>query len=560
MVIGLDGGTLELIQPWVNQGKLPNIAHLMRTGVYADLQSTLPPMTFPAWNAFMTGKNPGKHGVYDFMERKGGAYELEIKNARHRKSDTIWNIASTYGKRCAIVGVPVTYPPEEINGIMISGFDAPVVNEDIMFPSSLFQELQQTVGEYIVTANFSKFLKVGRIDKALEALFSAIDRKAETAKYLLKRELWDLFMFVFGETDVAIHYFWKYHDEHSPQRGKSLRSNKGMDPIYEIYNRIDEHIGAFIELAPEDTTFIIMSDHGAGGVGKKVVYLNRFLETHGLLKFCSNPVRVKINRHMDSIKDFIRLMLSAKVVKHLRFNPKGMGLKWESKMRFSCIDWRQTKAYAEETPYYPNVRINLKGREPDGIVEKSDYHELVMRILSLLDNWRDPETGEKIIEKAHKREDLYNGVYIDKAPDIIISWNYNNGYSYIFRPSFTSKTKNPLESMTLREIEKSDFMLNRTGSHRDEGVLIMTGNKIHTNARLSKPHIMDLAPTILFLLGIPIPFDMDGKVLTECLTEVPGDMPTFEDRDVSTQKSEYHYSEEETEEIKKKLEGLGYLN
>jgi len=560
MVIGLDGGTFSLIHPWVNQGKLPNIAHLMRNGVYADLQSTLPPMTFPAWNAFMTGKNPGKHGVYDFMERKSGTYELEIKNARHRKSEAIWNIASKSGKRCAIIGVPVTFPPEEINGVMISGFDAPVANEAIMFPPSLFRELQQTVGGYIVTANFSKFLRTGCIDKAVEALFSAIDRKAETVKYLLRREPWDLFMFVFGETDVAIHYFWKYHDRHSPQRNKSLDVLMGMDPIYEIYNRIDKHIGTFLEIAPEDTTFIIMSDHGAGGVGNKVIYLNRFLETNGLLSFCDNPARVKFNRYMDTIKDFVRLMLPAQMVKHLRFNPKGMGLKWESKMRFSCIDWKHTKAYAEETPYYPNVRINLRGREPDGIIEKSEYQEIVNKILSLLDNWMDPETGAKIIKKAHKREDLYNGEYIEKASDIIISWNCNDDYSYIFRPSLLSKTKNPLETLTRKEIEKYDFMLNRTGSHRDEGVLIMAGDQINTRAHLSNPHIMDLAPTILFLLGIPIPLDMDGRVLSECLAEVRSNVSAFEDRHLSAQKSEYHYSEEETEEIKKKLEGLGYLN
>ena len=198
LIIGLDGGTFDLIKPWVNEGKLPNITRLMHSGAHSNLQSTIPPMTFPAWNAFMTGKNPGKHGVFDFMERKNGTYELEIKNALHRKSETIWKIASNYGKRCAVIGIPVTYPPEEINGIMISGFDAPVLDARIMYPKELFNELKEKVGEYIVSPNFSQDLREGNIDKALKALIHSIDRKADTAKYILKREIWDLFMIAFG--------------------------------------------------------------------------------------------------------------------------------------------------------------------------------------------------------------------------------------------------------------------------------------------------------------------------------------------------------------------------
>lgn len=189
LIIGLDGGTFDLITPWVNEGKLPNIARLMHSGIYGNLQSTIPPMTFPAWNAFMTGKNPGKHGVFDFMERKDGTYELEIKNALHRKSETIWKIAGKFGKRCAVTGVPVTYPPEEINGIMISGFDTPFIDEKIMYPRELFYELKDKVGQYIVTGEYEKHLRDRCIDKAVEALFLSIDRKAETAKYLLSRTM-----------------------------------------------------------------------------------------------------------------------------------------------------------------------------------------------------------------------------------------------------------------------------------------------------------------------------------------------------------------------------------
>jgi predicted AlkP superfamily phosphohydrolase/phosphomutase len=559
LIIGLDGGTFDLIRPWVDEGKLPNIARVMQSGANGNLRSTIPPMTFPAWNAFMTGKNPGKHGVFDFMERKDGTYELEIKNAGHRKSETIWKIASRHGKRCAIMGVPVTYPPEEINGIMISGFDAPVLDERIMYPREVFHELKDKVGQYIVSADFTKHLRAGRIDDTVKSFFVAIDRKAETAKYILKREAWDLFMIVFGETDAAIHYFWKYHDRHSPQRSKKPSKNPSFDPIYEIYNRVDKRIGEILEMVSGETVVIMMSDHGAGGAGDKVVYLNRFLESRGLLRFKNLPLITYFNKNLDKLKASVRTLLPKKLLKHLRFNPKGMGLKWESKLRFSSIDWLNTKVYAEETPYYPNLRVNLVGREPDGIVEKNEYRELLIRTIFLLKEWIDPESGGRVVNEAYIREDLYHGDYTGSAPDIIISWNLDRGYSYLYRPSFLSKKGLLIERMSTKEVEMSDYMFNRSGSHRDEGIFVIAGKAIKATASVDNARILDLAPTILYLLDIPIPGDMDGRVLLECFEEDYIRTPAFDSVSISKTKSDYHYSDEETDEIKKKLEGLGYL-
>jgi predicted AlkP superfamily phosphohydrolase/phosphomutase len=560
LIIGLDGGTFDLIKPWVKEGKLPNIARLMHSGVYNNLQSTIPPMTFPAWNAFMTGKNPGKHGVFDFMERKNGTYDLEIKNAHHRKSETIWKIASKAGKRCAVIGVPVTYPPEEINGIMISGFDTPFLDERIMYPRELFNELKEKVGQYIVTAEYEKKLRNGQIKEAVKELFLAIDRKAETAKYLLMREAWDLFMIVFGETDAAIHYFWKYHDKNSPQIIDGENKNIDFDPIYEIYNRVDIHIGKILELSNEETTVILMSDHGAGGAGNKVIYVNRFLELHDLLQFKHFPIKTFINKRFDGLKFYMRSLLPKSLFKHLLYTPKGIGLKWESKQRFSYIDWSNTKVYAEETPYYPNLRVNLKGREPGGIVEKSDYMDVVDQTIAILNEWKDPETGMNVVRKAYFKEELYHGNYIDSAPDIIISWNEDKNYAYLFRPSFTAKNASPIDRMSQKEMKKiANFMLKRSGSHRDEGIFVITGKRINPGANLNKSEIIDIAPTILYLLDISIPVDMDGKVLSDCFKKDYVKVPIFEKVCISKTKPDYHYSDEETDQIKERLKGLGYI-
>ena len=560
MIIGLDGGTFDLIKPWVNEGKLPNIARLMHSGAYCSLRSTIPPMTFPAWNTFMTGKNPGKHGVFDFMERKPGTYELRIMNAQHRKSDTIWKIASNYGKRCAVIGVPVTYPPEEINGVMISGFDAPFVDDRIMYPRELYYELKEKVGVYIVTASFSKYLRKGQIDKALKSLYEAIDRKANTAKYIFKRDGWDLFMIVFGETDAAVHHFWKYHDKNSPQRNGNYHKDLGFDPIFEIYSRVDTHIGELLGMVPEETTVMMMSDHGGGGAGNKVIYVNRFLETQGLLKFNMLPVMTHINKGLDKLKASIVVAFPVKRLKSLLFNPKSMGLKWESKLRFSFVDWPHTKVYAAETPYYPNLRINLKGREPDGIVEKHEYRDIVNRAISTLHEWRDSETGNRIVRKAYSREELYDGDYVENAPDIIVDWDFDNGYSYLSKPSFVSRQGVPIERISAREIEKSAFMIRHAGTHRDEGIFIIAGKNINRGEiKGTEIGITSLGPTILYLLDIPIPRDMDGKVLLCCFEEEHIKPPLFQDMAPQRTAPDYQYTEEETEEVRKKLARMGYL-
>ncbi|MFC1853327.1 alkaline phosphatase family protein, partial [candidate division CSSED10-310 bacterium] len=355
LIIGLDGGSFNLIRPWVKEGKLPHLKRLINEGIATNLKSTVPPMTFPAWNAFMTGRNPGKHGVYDFMERRSGTYELEIKNALDRKCETIWHIVSQYGKKCTSIGVPVTYPPEKINGVMISGFDTPYLDERIMFPPELFSELKEKVGRYIVTADYEKHLRAGNLNSAVQELLRAVDQKAETARYILQKELWDLFMIVFGETDVALHHFWKHHDPDSPQR--SADTDPDNDPILRIYERVDHQLGELLKSVSADTTVMIMSDHGAGGAGDKSIYLNRFLELEGLLSFKKISLSRQLNEVMDRMKAFIRFMMPQKLKKKLRFRAKGLGLKMESGLRFSLIDWSRTTIYAEETPYYPNLRV-----------------------------------------------------------------------------------------------------------------------------------------------------------------------------------------------------------
>ncbi len=451
-----------------------HLARLLAEGAHGPLRATLPPMTFPSWTSFMTGKNPGKHGIFDFTERPGHGYEVRIVNARQRRAETIWTVLSRAGKRVAAVGVPVTYPPEAVNGVMISGFDAPVQDARIAWPPTLFDELKARVGGYIVSADFANLLSRGDVERALEALLAVVDRKAATARYLLEREPWDCFMVVFGETDACAHYFWKYHDPRSPHRLPGDR-RPAVDPILQVYRRVDEVLGELLARVPGDTVVVLVSDHGTGGGGDKIIHLNR-----------------------------------------LWFGEAAVGARLESRLRFAGIDWPRTLAFSEETTYYPTVWINLKGREPLGVVGPGAEYEAVRdRLRQLLLRWRDPHTGEPVVRGVHRREELYHGPHVDRAPDLVVDWNLDRGYSYLSRSSYLSPARRPIEQVGHRAIRSSAFMLNRSGSHRDDGIVLLRGGPVRRNHAIAGAAIVNIAPTLLYLLGVPVPDDMDGRVLGE---------------------------------------------
>lgn len=571
LIIGLDGGTFDLIKPWVKQGKLPVIASLLKNGSHGYLRSTLPPMTFPAWNAFMTGKNPGKHGVFDFTERELNSYKIKFTNALNRKAKTIWQILSEQGKTVAVIGVPVTYPPEKLNGIMIGGFDAPGFNPMSVYPPELYQELKRNVGEYIISPDIAKYVDNNRIDDAIETILYSLRQRSKIAKYILKLRQWDCFMIVFMESDVVCHHFWEYHDHgspHYPQR-KNIRFD---NPILTVYEELDHSIGELINIVGEDTVKIVVSDHGFGGTGDKIVYLNKWLELKGFLTFKNKNEDTKslnsllTNTVFATLKTLGTQMIPQKFRKKLLYSKKvGIVNKIESILRFSSIEWVTTYAYSEETPYYPNIWINLKGREPDGIVEPEDYDALRIRIIKELLTWTDEE-GNHLVRNVFKREDIYHGNYIEKAPDLIIDWNLSkSGYSYLSRPSYTSKGKQPIEKLLAKDIS-SKFLFSRSGSHRDFGIFIINGKMIKQGNTVPTPMITDLAPTVLYLLSVMIPRDIDGKVLADVFDEsFKQRFPVeYSDGTTTTLSKDFsekgYYTDDEEEKIRQRLKGLGYIN
>jgi predicted AlkP superfamily phosphohydrolase/phosphomutase len=567
-IIGWDGATFDLIKPWVANGLLPNIAGILENGAHGALRSTMPPMTFPAWSSFMTGKNPGKHGIFDFTSMREGSYDLEFVNGGQRMAASFWKVLSDAGRRVISISVPCTYPPEPVNGIMLSGFDAPglggggsTLDARGMHPPTLCAELDRAVGGHPIGSFPIAEINQGRPDLALERILTAIRRKAETAKYLIQRYPWDCAMILFGESDGVGHHFWKYCDRDSPQ---FTRQPPGMDDsILRVYQELDRQLGELKQLLPPDTNLLMMSDHGFGGVSNSVLYPNCWLREQGLLQF-RGGFSHWMSRALDRAKLLAVATLPSKVKRAIYRAARARLGGIEAKVRFGIIDWRSTKAFFDENPYYPVLWINVRGRQPQGIVEPGDeYESLRSELIARLEDWRHPESGERVVVRAYRREEVYSGPCVEQAPDIIVHWGQREAYTYAFRVSSKSKRLVWTEDIDPHRAEHLAFFTGKSGSHRDEGIFLAEGPAIMPGAVLNDAQIVDVAPTILHLLGVAAPEDLDGRALVEMFD---GDVAS---REVAVQSAvngaaptstNGKYSTDDENTISERLRALGYIS
>jgi predicted AlkP superfamily phosphohydrolase/phosphomutase len=563
MVIGLDGATFDLIDAFIEAGELPNLERLVSQGTRALLRSTIPPATFPAWTSFATGVNPGKHGIFDFTRMKSKSYGMEFSNSTHRKYPAFWEVLGKLGKRVCVVALPGTYPPEKVNGIMISGFDSPVatgIDASFVYPKELFRELNSKFGRFPFADFQELVIEKGWHDLAFEKLLSGLKRKKDIALHLFKKEKWDLFLFLFGESDTVSHHFWCAFDEASPRFVPELAS-KHREAIKKIYRELDNAIGELVEVAGDEYHLLIASDHGSGGSGDKIFYINRWLEKEGFLIF--RRTGGAFSRNIDSLKKAAMHLIPPRAQEWLLRSPlKQLAANLEAESRFGMIDWEKTQAFSEELNYAPSIRINSKGERPKGIVRESQYQSLCSEIIQKLTELEDPFTKRRIVKRVHPREELYSGPFVPEAPDLVLELELDNGYSY------SCLKTSPLENLfPLRKMEKWEHIgakgRSLNGSHRPEGILILKGEGVRPGFHLEKAEIIDITPTVYYLFGIEIFKDMDGSVLISAFEEEHKGRNRVKHAETAGgfgfKVRERPYSGKEAREVEERLRALGYL-
>jgi predicted AlkP superfamily phosphohydrolase/phosphomutase len=562
LVVGLDGGSWNVVEPLVRAGRLPNLARIMG-GVRGPLESTIPPVTPPAWTSFMTGKNPGKHGLYHFLEPTPGGYGVRYTNARSRKARTIWSLLSEAGCRVGVVNVPMTFPPEPVNGFMISGMDTPDETSDFVHPRELVPEIRKAVGAIKLDVRYLGFMHSDhRRTQVLSELREIDEQRLQMSLHLLDREPVDVFMVLYGSPDTSQHYFWHYsdptHHRHDPT-GARLFGNA----IGEVYERLDRHIGALEGRLAEDGVVMVTSDHGFGPTSSKVIHINRYLADLGLLTF-KEEAQAGVHRLMAGAVKRLDRVLRGSLSPHqkrriARLFP-GLRSRWEASLTGSeAIDWSRTKAYCNEAlASSSTIWINVKGRQAEGTVQPGrEYLELADFLAAKVLELKDPDTGQGLVQRVLRKEEVYHGPYLDQAPDLLLAWWEGIGFSVK-----ASRPGDRNEPIVAEAAAGAAGEAEWSGTHRLEGILAVRGSGVKVGETVSGARIMDLAPTILYLMGQPIPDDMDGRVLTEMfddsyLREHPvryETAPATADIDGGAT-----YSDEESEIIRKRLQDLGYL-
>jgi predicted AlkP superfamily phosphohydrolase/phosphomutase len=548
LVIGLDGASFNVLDALIEKSYLPNIANLIANGARADLETTFPPITAVAWSSFMTGKNPGKHGIFEFVRReKRSKRELAV-NASFRKGRAIWDLLGDAGKRVIVHNFPCTYPPHEINGLMIADFMTPRGRRDFTHPVALLTEIEDEFGSYRL--HLSQTYSEGNVNAVLDELFDELEYKAKIAEYLMTRYEWDAFFQYFWGTDRIQHELWHIIDEAHPRHNKE-EAQRYRDRVYQYFSRVDEIVGRLIELAGDDSLVLIASDHGFGPA-HKYCSLNVWLLQEGFLKLKSDVItRAKKLMFSLGLTPELAFTLTRKIPVALRpargvsSQPGASKLLGKFFLSFNDVDWKASVAFSKGN--YGQIYVNLEGREPNGSVTEEEYNSVRDAIVGRLRALKDTQTGEQWVGQVFRREDLYNGPMVQDAPDIA------------FLPA----------DMRHLPLGNADFTSNKfmvdafgiSGCHRMNGVMIASGQAIKPGSRLALASIYDMAPTLLYLLDQDVPDDMDGRVLSEAISEehLHANPIRLNAPNQREEPGELEFSPEENVEMIERLKQLGYI-
>jgi predicted AlkP superfamily phosphohydrolase/phosphomutase len=533
IVVGLDGATFTLLQPLMDKGIMPNLKKIIKEGASGTLKSTNPPLTAPAWCSFATGKNPGKHGAHDFVVRKKNG-EMVIIDSTRIKSKKIWNILSDNNKKVGVIHFPISYPPEEVNGFMISGFISPRGAKNLTYPKELFSEVLKEIGDYIfnvkvpVESRWRK-LSLNVIKLFIDKLCKEVDLRYKTFKYLKETKEWDFLYVLFQSFDKVQHVLWKYlsGEEKDPRRPEIY------EYILKCYYQIDEILGEIYDELDKNTTLIILSDHGFGSK-KKWFYINMWLEENGYL--------TKDTKKLIIAK--IKEKLGIKTDKYFE------GIPAPTVRRHKFLKLEKTKAYSPNSSSY-GIIINLKEKCEHGNIEKDkEYEQIRNELKNKLISLIDKENGKRIFDNVFFSDEIYHGPYTDNAPDMILY----PAEGYMVIDSLIN-----LYGSNLVKVKASE------GTHRREGIFIATDRRnIKKGIKIFDINIIDIAPTILYLMDLPIPSDMDGKVITSAIKDnlLKSSPVKFSDSKIGEidEREEKIYTPEDERQIVDELKGLGYID
>jgi predicted AlkP superfamily phosphohydrolase/phosphomutase len=545
LVVGLDGASPFLIRRWMADGHLPEMKRIAEEGAFGILRSTMPPISPAAWTSFLTGMTPGNHGVFDFFRYRPEVYwswlKCDFVTSDEFQGWTFLDVLSQSGRSVSAVTIPVTYPPWTINGKMVSGYPCPDTSVNYTTPPEFSQQLKGPL-------NFSADFYSGASQEEIFRTGLEMTRRRTEVGIDLVREAYDCIVLVLGEIDRAQHNFWGAFDENYPLH-REISSDTLRGAILEQYRESDRCLGQLREALSEDSLLIIISDHGAGPRPTLQFHTNAWLAERGYLSAGGHGPSIadrgrRVSGFFTSREPFATLL------RHLPQRIRQGASRVRDKIMAGEIDWSQTQAF--RFPMYApaeGIVLNVKGRQPCGTVDPGEtYERLRSQLIEELPRAVCPVTGQHVCERVLRREEVYSGRHLERIPDLIavLSPQHEAG-SHTSGALVTSVPPGKLARVS--------------GIHRIEGTFMACGPGVIAGSTPEGAQLHDIAPTLLAAMDCPIPEWVEGRVLDE----------VFEDRfrrehpprggapgpGIHAPKREL--TSEERDQIKQKLQGLGYI-
>ena len=545
-VFGLDGVTFDLLQPWLDEGRLPNLAALLAGGASGRLRSTVPPVSASAWASFATGTQPGQHGLVDFTYPAQDGYDIQITNGRTRAVPAIWEIAGAAGKKVGVVSMPMTYPPRPVNGFMLCSFLTPSQESRYTYPDELQEQLTAATGPFpLHMSEKGRGTDPARFVRAVKQM--ELDRTRAVC-HLMDTQPWDLFVYVVETTDNLQHEVWHImdpsHPRHDPAEAQAV-----MPVILDYYETVDRLLGEMLDRVPAGALVVVLSDHGFGPF-HKFFHINNWLAAQGWLKFKRTPLSLakrlafKLGVTPINALKWVTLLRLGGLRKNVK-RGRGGGLLRKLFLSFHDVDWARTQAFSVGN--FGQVYLNVQGERPAGAVPPAGYEALRDQIAAAALALRDPADGASVVQQVYKREEIFHGIRTQRLPDLVLHTDRARYVSFGHADFGSNKVIEP--------------SIGQTGHHHMVGIVGLRGPGVRPGLPLAEASILDLAPTILHYLGLPVPSYMDGRVLTEAFTAdflAENEVRTVE-ADPGREPDAAAYDNDEEDVIMAKLRDMGYV-
>ncbi len=488
LLFGIDGLTFRVLDPLIERGLLPNFQRVRDQGVQSILKSVTPPMTPPAWMSISTGLPSAGHGVYDFWEYERGEQGPMAHVVTHRKGGkAIWNILSEWGKRVLVANVPLTYPPEPVNGIMLSGYMAPDTQAAITYPAAFREELLQAVPEYQI--DLDPAVSGGQVGDPLAATLKMTKERLAMFRLLLEKP-WDFCFLACSGADRIQHLRWDEIMAFHPQ-------------AVAYYQMLDEALGMMFANMRDDDLLMIVSDHGFRGVRRKF-YIHEYLYRRGLLKMRDEQKRKRAEL-LGFARGIVRMLKLQQLARMVRGQLRHSGVmaveKEQHVANMPDLDWTKTHVWI------PSASGFLAGYA-DIFFDETLAEEQIQTLMTDLQAIHDPESGEPVLVEMH-REDVYGkGPFAPPERHLIVLANQH--------------TTLPTELGRTALWETSDVT---SGIHDPDGVLYLYGKAVCNGKQLTATHIYDIVPTILSAMGVERPEGLPGTEIREAfvLAQTPNE-------------------------------------